>query len=649
MSAKDFQRRLPVGAEVSQGGVHFRVWAPRRRKVEAIIEDDGGREAVLLEAEGDGYFSAHTTSARAGSLYRFRLDGDDSYLYPDSASRFQPLGPHGPSRVVDHSSFEWTDADWHGRALNGQVVYEFHVGTFTREGTWDAATRELEELASLGVTVVEPLPVAEFPGEFGWGYDGVSLFAPTRLYGEPDDFRRFVNEAHRLGVAVILDVVYNHLGPDGNYLAQFSSDYFTERYTTDWGEALNFDGPNAAPVREFFIANAGYWIEEFHLDGLRLDATQNIYDSSDRHILSEIGARVREAARGRATIIVAENEPQHTKLVRSVERGGYGLDGLWNDDFHHSARVALTGRNEGYYTDYKGTPQEFISAIKYGHLYQGQRYKWQEARRGTPAFDLPPEVFVNFIQNHDQVANTGRGERIHRLTSPGRFRALTALTLLAPGTPMLFQGQEFASSAPFLFFADHAGELARLVRRGRFEFLEQFPSLATPEAQAVLDDPGSPETFERCKLDFAERERNRAVYEMHRDLLRLRREDTVFSLQRRRGVDGAVLAVEVFVLRFFADDGRDRLLVVNLGRDLHLDPAPEPLLAPPGGMRWTTLWSSEDTRYGGAGTAQLDTHEGWVIPGHAAVALAPERIGRAEDETAARGRFTHRERREKRV
>jgi maltooligosyltrehalose trehalohydrolase len=626
-------RRLPIGAEVQPGGVHFRVWAPKRRRVEVVIEDGEARPAfaLALESEAEGYFSGLVEAARVGTLYRFRLDGDDSYLYPDPASRFQPRGPNGPSQVVDPATFEWTDRDWRGHPLTGQVIYELHVGTFTREGTWSAAARELPALADLGVTVIEMMPVADFPGRFGWGYDGVNLYAPTRLYGTPDDLRRFINEAHRHGLAVILDVVYNHFGPDGNYLGQFSDDYTTEHYPNEWGDAINFDGPNSAAVREFFITNAGYWVEEFHFDGLRLDATQQIFDASATHVLVEIGRRIRAAACGRATIVIAENEPQQTALVRTVERGGYGLDGLWNDDFHHSAIVATTGHNEAYYLDHSGAPQEFISSAKYGYLYQGQRYRWQGKRRGTPAFDIPPEAFINFIENHDQVANSACGERLHRRTSPGRLRAITTLLLLGPATPMLFQGQEFASSAPFLFFADHQTELAAQVAAGRADFLSQFPSIHAPETRALLDAPHDERTFERCKLDYTERnpqpasERvfHRQVYELHRDLLRLRREDPVFRTQRSGRLDGAVLGPEAFVLRFFADDGADRLLVVNFGRDLRLANAPEPLLAPPAGMLWRVLWSSEAPKYGGAGTPPLESEEGWMLRGGAAVVLAP--------------------------
>lgn len=625
-------RRLPVGAEVqSAGGVHFRVWAPRWSRVEVVLEAEGETNAggaprsYPLDAEREGYFSGFVPHASAGTIYRYRLDGADAY--PDPASRFQPEGPHGPSQVVDPDAFRWTDREWQGAPLEGQVVYEMHVGTFTREGTWDAASRQLKELAATGVSVLEVMPVAEFPGRFGWGYDGVDLFAPTRLYGTPDDFRRFVDRAHAEGLAVILDVVYNHFGPDGAYLREFSDHYFTDRYENEWGEPINFDGDNSGPVREFFIANARYWIDEFHIDGLRLDATQQTFDSSPTHVLVEITRQVREAARGRATLVIAENEPQQVKLVRPVEEEGYGIDALWNDDFHHTATVALTGRNEAYYTDYLGTPQEIVSAVKWGYLYQGQRYGWQDQRRGTPAFGLPPAAFVNYVQNHDQIANTGFGTRIHQLASPGRYRAVTALLLLAPGTPMLFQGQEFAASSPFLYFADHKPELAAAVCKGRAEFLGQFRSLATAEVQHLLPDPRDPDTFERSKLDLCERELHAEAYALHRDLLRLRKQDPIFRSQRPGAVDGAVLGPEAFVLRFFSLDGTDRLLVVNLGRDLRLDPVPEPLLAPPEGRRWETLWSSEHPRYGGAGSPPLETDEGWRIPGHSAVALLPAPSG----------------------
>jgi len=604
-----------IGAWPVDGGVCFRVWAPRRKRVRVIA--DGPPAA--LEAGPDGYFSGTVSGLGPGALYRYEVDGEGPF--PDPASRFQPEGPHGPSEVIDPAAFRWTDAAWRGVPRRGQVIYEMHLGTFTREGTYAAAARELPELAAAGITVVELMPVADFAGTFGWGYDGVNFFAPTRLYGRPDDLRAFIDRAHAAGIGVILDVVYNHFGPDGNYLKSFAKEYFTGRYDNEWGEAINFDGPGAGPVREFFTANAAHWIGEYHFDGLRMDATQQIFDASPVHILTEVAQAVRTAAGGRATFIAVENEDQESHIVRPPEEAGCGMDALWNDDFHHSAAVALTGRSEAYYTDYRGCPQELISAARYGYLFQGQFYKWQKKRRGAPTWGLRPEQFVIYVENHDQVANSGRGERLRQLTSPGRHRAITALLLLLPGTPMLFQGQEFGSTRPFLFFADHHEELRELVRRGRADFLSQFPSLATPQVRECLADPGARETFERCKLDFSERERNAAVYALHRDLLRLRREDAVFRLQ---GVpDGAVLGPEAFVLRFFGERGDDRLLLVNLGGDLHLDRAPEPLLAPPAGRRWEVLWSSEDPRYGGCGTCPPETEDNWRLPGHAALALYP--------------------------
>jgi maltooligosyltrehalose trehalohydrolase len=624
------RRRLPVGADVlPEGGVHFRVWAPKRRNVE-IVFVEGGSAVAGLEPEGNGYFSGLVPKARAGLLYRYRLDGDGPF--PDPASRFQPDGPHGPSQIVDPGAFRWTDGAWPGVRLAGQVVYEMHLGTFTPEGTWAAAERALPDLAALGITLLEVMPVADFAGRFGWGYDGVNLFAPTRLYGTPDDARRFIDAAHRLGLGVVLDVVYNHIGPDGNYLKQYADAYFTDRYKTDWGEAINFDGPDSGPVREYYLANAAYWIDEYHFDGLRLDATQNVYDESEENVLAALARRTRAASGKRDILLIAENEPQKVQLARPAEQGGYGLDALWNDDFHHAARVALTGRNEAYLGGYGGTPQEFISAMKWGYLYQGQRYAWQKKRRGSPSYGVPPATFITFIQNHDQISNSARGLRFHQLTSPGRYRALTALTLLGPGTPLLFQGQEFAASSPFLFFADHRPELARLVRKGRAEYLSQFPSVAVPEMQARLSDPADPATFERCKLNPSERHQHAEAYALHSDLLKLRREDPVFRGQRPGALDGAVLGPQAFVLRFFSGDGDDRLLLVNLGRDLHLQAAPEPLLAPVEGKEWAVLWSSESPRYGASGgTPAVETEDGWRIPGEAAVVLHVRERKESED------------------
>jgi maltooligosyltrehalose trehalohydrolase len=611
------QRRLPIGAEAAEGGVHFRVWAPVRKSVVVVV--DGSRK-LSLKREENGYFSGWADFAHPGMEYGFRLDGGHR-LFPDPASRFQPQGPHGPSQIVNSADYQWKDRAWPGVRIEKQVIYEMHIGTFTPEGTWNASRQYLRQLAETGITLLEIMPVADFAGSFGWGYDGVNLFAPTHLYGTPDNFRAFVDDAHALGIGVILDVVYNHFGPDGNYLKEFSPAYFTDRYENEWGEAINFDGDDSAAVREFFLSNACYWIDEFHMDGLRLDATQQIFDASPEHILSAVNREARRAAIGRSIVLVAENEQQRAQFARPPEADGYGLDAVWNDDFHHTARVALTGRAEAYYSDYCGSPQEFISAVKWGFLYQGQYYTWQRQCRGTFALDLPAATFVIYTQNHDQIANSARGLRLHQIVSAGRYKAITALMLLGPNTPMLFQGQEFGSSSPFLYFSDHHPKLAQLVQQGRAEFLAQFPSIGHSHTEFLMGVPHDRATFERCKIDHSERERNTHWVALHKDLLELRREDPVFGVQRSDRIQGAVLGAEAFLLRFLGGSHGDRLLLINLGRDLPLRPAPEPLLAPPDGMQWEMLWSSEDSRYGGSGSPPLRKIGTWTIPGQCALVM----------------------------
>lgn len=615
------ERRFPIGAEFVEGGVSFRVWAPDRRRVDVVLAD--GEHP--LAAEADGYFAAVVPGVAAGAEYRFRLDGEET-LYPDPASRAQPRRPQGASAVVDPTTFAWTDGGWAGLAIAGQVIMEIHIGTFTREGTWAAAADKLPLLKEVGITVVNMMPVNEFPGRFGWGYDGVDLFAPTHLYGKPDDLRGFVDRAHALGLGVILDVVYNHFGPDGNVMSRFAADYFTDRHATDWGEALNYDGHNRHGMRDLVVANAAYWIEEYHFDGLRLDATQNIYDASPPkdHVITALARAARAAAGPRSIIIVAENEPQNTDLIRSVEAGGYGLDGVWNDDVHHAALVAATGRNEAYYQDYQGTPQELIAAAKYGYLFQGQTYAASRQGRGVPALDMKPAAFVTFIENHDQIANSARGLRLNALVGPARLRALTTYQLLMPGTPMLFQGQEFWASSPFAFFADHHPDLAALVRKGRHASLAMFASLADETGQAQLPDPESEHTFRVCRLDWSEREKNAGIVAFHRDLLAMRARTPAFSANHRPAVDGSVIGPEAFVLRFFDEGEEDRLLFVNLGRDLHLRSLAEPLTAPPRGRAWTMVFSSEHPAYGGTGTPPVITASGgWTLPGNTAVVLGP--------------------------
>lgn len=618
-------RRLPIGAEVqTDGSTHFRVWAPEPKEVLLVIEPcEGPPRDVAMTQEPDSYYSAAVPGIGHGDRYRFKLDGE---LTPDPASRFQPEGPFGSSQVIDPGRYSWSSDHWSGLPPERRVVYELHVGTFTPEGTWRAAIGKLSMLANLGITMIEVMPVAEFPGRFGWGYDGVFPYAPTRLYGHPDDFRAFVDAAHGLGMAVILDVVYNHLGPDGCVFSRFSRQYFTDRYDNEWGDALNFDDETAAGAREYWSWNGAYWISEFHLDGLRLDATQSVHDESDEHILTSITANARTAADGRLLYVVAENEPQQVQLVRPVAENGYGVDALWNDDFHHSAIVALTGRREAYYSDHTGAPQEFVSAAKYGYLFQGQRYAWQKQPRGTPTRGLKPGVFVNFIENHDQVANSGEGSRVRARTSPGRYRAMTALMLLMPGTPMLFQGQEFGATTPFLYFADHKPELAVNVRKGRAEFLRQFPTIATEAVTSRLAAPDAEETFRASKLDWAECDRHEHWRRLHADLIALRLGVPCFAPAAQADVDGAVLGPEAFAIRFFGGpDDDDRLLLVNLGVDLTRPSFAEPLLAPPSGFAWQLEWSSEAPEYGGNGTPAVIGPDGWNVLGHAAAVLRPEK------------------------
>jgi maltooligosyltrehalose trehalohydrolase len=614
-----YTRRYPIGAEVAGNEVSFRVWAPRRRHVGLMLEND---KTLAMKAEADGYFRLDLGSAANGTLYRFVLDGV-SEPAADPASRFQPDGLRGWSRVVDHTCYEWQDKGWKGVRPDRQILYELHIGTFTPEGTYHAAAGKLASLKDIGITCLEIMPLNEFSGDFGWGYDGALPYAPTRLYGEPDDLRAFIDAAHAEGIGVILDIVYNHFGL-GDRFRDFCPDYFTERHSNEWGSSINFDGENSAGVRAFFASNARYWIDEYHFDGLRLDATQALNDGSDEHIIAVVGREARAAAPGRSIYLVAENEPQDCRLVRPPCDGGYGLDALWNDDFHHSAMVALSGKREAYYHDHGGQPQEFVSAAKYGYLFQGQRYDWQDAARGRPALDTRADQFIHFLQNHDQIANSGTGQRIDKLASPARLRAMTALLLLGPQTPMLFQGQEFGASAPFNYFADHPGELGEVVRQGRIDFLRQFPSLCDPEFERQMALPSARTTFETCKLDWGERAANSMVVDLHRDLIALRN-----RLPATEKVDGSVLGDQMFLLRFFATaPENERILIINLGTDAAIVSAPEPLLAPPDGLQWEMEWSSEDLKYGGRGKRPLDLQSRSTISGECAVLCRPIPGGR---------------------
>jgi maltooligosyltrehalose trehalohydrolase len=609
-------RRYPVGAELlASSVVSVRVWAPEHRQVTVVID---GR-ATRLERQGDGYFSGHA-HGRHGSRYGFRLDEDPAIL-PDPASRWQPDGPEGLSAVVDLGAYRWRDHEWPGLSMSGQVLYEMHVGTYTAAGTWQGAAALLPRVRALGVTAIQMMPVAEFAGEYGWGYDGVAWFAPMHAYGEPADLQGFVDRAHAEGLGVVLDVVYNHLGPSGNVLPRYSPYYTTDRYTSEWGPALNFDGEHAGPVRDLVLSNVEYWVREFHIDGFRIDAAQQIHDASPDHLLTAIARTARAAAEPRQVIVLAEHEPQHARLVRAVSAGGYGLDGLYHEDFHHSTRVALTGIREAYLSDYAGSSREWLAAALRGFLFQGQHYPWQGAPRGAPALDRPAEQFVCFLENHDQVANCAGGRRLVELTSPAWWRAMSALLLLGPWTPMLFQGQEWASRSPFTYFANHEPSLQATVMEGRRRFLEQFARQVRTAEEAAVPGATSGADAHACCLDHDLTAEGERAWTLHRDLLDLRRRD---FLGPRAALVGATLSNQVLLLRHRGDGGgQERLVVINLGPDMNLAGIAEPLLAPPEHCDWMVRWCSEDRRYGGSGVAACAPPDRLIATGHAATVFHP--------------------------
>lgn len=605
-----------IGAvPLHNGATRFSVWALGR--VAAAVEIEGLGTFDLAQGS-DGYFGAEIAGVDVGARYWFHIEGGPRL--PDLASRCQPDGNEGPSMVVS-TDFDWTDAEWTGVAQRDQVLYELHIGTFTQSGTWQGAAERLEALRDLGVTVIQIMPVGTFRGRFGWGYDTTLPYAPFAPYGTPDDMRFFVDRAHRLGIGIIVDVVYNHVGLGDHYRA-YSEHYLTTRYENEWGPSFNYDGQGARAVRDFIVGNAVCWIADFHLDGLRIDAAQAMHDASDDHIIAEITRSVRAAGGARQTYVVVENQPQEHRMIDSPEHGGYGMDAMYSDDFQHAVRVAVTGHNDFYYRDYLGTPQELVSALKYGFLYQGQRSDMRDTAYGTYNLATVPECFIHFLENHDQVANSARGFRLSTLLTPARLRAVTALLLLGPQTPCLFQGQEFGASNPFLYFLGLDGDAARSVAVGRRQSLTNFPGVADPAMQERLPDPADPQTFARSKLDWTEAERHPGLLALHRDLLRMRRQDASFSQTGERRIDGAVIDDAALLIRYITPDpAGHRLLLLNLGRDLHMGVIAEPLFAPAKGHSWTLAWSSEHPDYDGAGRRAVDLEQFWIMPGDCAIVL----------------------------
>lgn len=491
-----------------------RVWAPRARQVEMA----SGGQRCAMRAEGGGWWRAAAPLA-AGADYAFLLDGGRAL--PDPRSAWQPAGVHGPSRWVDHGAFRWDDAGWRPPAWDAAVVYELHIGTFTPEGTFAAAIQRLDDLAALGITHVELMPVAEFSGDRGWGYDGVDLFAPHHAYGGPDGLKRLVNACHQRGLAVILDVVYNHLGPAGNYLSQYGP-YFTVRYHTPWGEALNFDGADSGEVRAFFLANARMWLRDYHCDGLRLDAVHAILDNSAYPFLAELAAEVRgwESELGRPVVLMAESDSNDARLSAAPEAGGLGLEAQWNEDFHHALHAYLTGERKGYYADF-GQLGDLAAVLQRIFLYDGRYSRYRRRRHGRPAASASGRRFVAYAQNHDQIGNRAQGERLSQLLRPGQLKMAAALVLTSPFTPLLFQGEEWGACTPFLYFTDHPEpELARAVREGRQREFAAFGW--APEA---IPDPQDAETFARSRLRWEERGEpaHAELLAWHRKLIALRR------------------------------------------------------------------------------------------------------------------------------
>ncbi|MGH7102278.1 MAG: malto-oligosyltrehalose trehalohydrolase [Acetobacteraceae bacterium] len=515
---------LRHGAEVQAAGfVRFRLWAPAHDRIELALEDRG--QVLPMRSVGGGWHEAESRAAGPGTLYRFVLP--DGTRVPDPASRFQPEDVHGPSEVIDPASFDRTDDGWSGRPWHEAVLYELHIGAFTEDGTFRAAIGRLDHLALLGVTAIEIMPVADFPGKRNWGYDGVLPYAPDSSYGRPEDLKALVEAAHARRLMVLLDVVYNHFGPDGNDLPRYAPEFFTDRYKTPWGAAINYDGRESAPVRAFVIQNALYWIDAFRFDGLRLDAVHAIFDHGPKHILDELAERVHEATSGRQVHLLVENERnQASRLTRGATGMPRHYTAQWNDDVHHALHVAATGENEGYYGDYLGDTGKLGRALAEGFAFQGEVMEYGGKPRGEPSAVLPPDAFVAFIQNHDQVGNRAFGDRIAAIASIPAVRAIAAVYLLLPQVPMLFMGEEWCAAQPFPFFCDFQGELAEAVRQGRREEFARFPEFRDEATRAGIPDPGAEATFESAKLRWedARKDPHAASLAWYRRVLAIRRE-----------------------------------------------------------------------------------------------------------------------------
>ncbi len=593
-------RPVSQGAELQGAGVSYRTWTTGKKKVSVVIFDDRGNvmRELAMEREATGYYSVVDSDSSPGTLYKYRLDGN---LVPDIASRFQPQGVHGPSQVVDGRSFHWTDSKWKSPSLHDLVIYELHIGTFTAAGTFEAIAAHFDHLKGIGVNAIELMPIADFAGDRNWGYDGVSIYAPSRAYGKPDDLRSLVNAAHLAGLAVLLDVVYNHLGPDGNYMGVYSDHYFNASHHTPWGAAFNLDGPDATPVRRHFAENPLYWINEFHLDGFRLDATHAIPDDSPKHLIQEIAEKVQALG----ALVICEDPRNERELLLSREQGGYGCDAVWADDFHHVVRVQMTEENEGYMGYFEGSMEELLKTVREGWLFTGGLQK-DGIPRGTTGADIEPEHFVHCISNHDQVGNRAFGERLNQMISPAAYRAASAFLLTEPYTPMFFMGQEWASSSPFLYFTDHHDELGKGVTEGRRKEFAQFSDFQDPVKRARIPDPQKITTFTNSKLNWSELERSPHLETLHlyRDFLSFRQANLT---DRHRGHWQAdQVASKTIAIRYRRKDAGDILVIVQLLVNDTVLELGNQLLGPTKGRRWQLVMSSNQPIYGGTAAAQFD-------------------------------------------
>ncbi len=566
--------------------MRYRTWAPGKEKVEAVIFDPAGREerVVSLGKEPNGYFSAIDPDGRSGDRYKYRIGESD---WPDPAARFNPDGVHGAGEVIDPNDYKWGDGGWSPPRVSELIIYELHIGTFTVEGTFHATAGKLDYLVDLGITALEIMPVADFPGARNWGYDGVLLYAPARVYGRPNDLRALVDAAHQRGLAVILDVVYNHLGPDGNYLGAYSRDYFNPEHKTPWGDAFNFE---LKPVRDFFIENTTYWRREFHIDGFRLDATHAIADTSKKHVLAEIA----EVVHSLGGFVTAEDERNEPQLLLPPAKGGMSLDAVWADDFHHVVRVMLTGTREGYYKSYDGTIEELAATIVRGWLFEGG--KRQSRGRSQPAAvrELLPEQFIFCITNHDQTGNHAFGARLNHLVSPAAFRAASALLCLVPFTPLIFMGQEWAASSPFQYFTDHEPKLGNLVTEGRREEFRGFAAFRDPAAREKIPDPQGEEALLQSKLRWEEigRGRHAGTLRLYREFLQLRRRSVI--LRDRSWNNFHVLEPIGGIVRLlFGKAGSEQCLILADLAGGHRAPELDRTRV------WNLLLSSNEKRFGG--------------------------------------------------